>query len=73
MIHTVKTHIIIYKHMQPIQASKAVNIVYKSIKAYKHTETHGKRKKDRAKKDRKFQKLKPRYQFLLYYKRTKKQ
>ena len=55
--------------MQPIQARKAVNIGYKRINTRKHTENG---KKTVQKKDRKFQKLKLRYQFLLYYKRTKK-
>ena len=38
MIKHGKNHIIIYNHIQHIQARKAVNILYNRIKAYKHTE-----------------------------------
>ena len=69
MIKHGKNHIIIYKHIQPIKARKAANIVYNRIKEYKHTENG---KKTVPKKDRKSNKLQLRYQFLLYYKRTKK-
>lgn len=58
-----------YKHIQHIKARKAVNIGYKRINA---RNTRKRAKKTVPKKDRKFHKLQLRYQFLLYYKRTKK-